>query len=159
MNGWEFGEVLRQGLGARAGDAEQHAILVPLPGREIPAQGGQRGCVQGRPVGPVSLGKLFQGGDPVLLPQGAHLPDCQAREAQQGRQALGYRALQVIVITQPAGVEEFVDFAGQCLANAGNVFKSAALRYGLQALVDGQERLRGPSIGTDTKRVVPPQFQ
>ena len=95
----------------------------------------------------------------MLLPQGAHLLDGQARQAQQGRQAFGHRTLQVVVVTQPAGVDEFVDFPGQRLADAGNFLESAASRDGLQALVDGQKRLRRAAIGADAKRVVPPQFQ
>ena len=159
LNGRKFGEVVHQGLGACPGDAEQHAIFVPLPSHEVATQDGKRGCIQGRLVGSVGLGELVQRGDAVLSPQRANLLDRQAGKAQQGRQALGHCALQMVVITQPAGVEEFVDFAGKCLSNAGNGFKPAAPCDGLQALVDGQNRLRGASIGADTKRIVPPQFQ
>ena len=107
----------------------------------------------------MKLRKLVQGGDVVLLPQGTNLPGGQAGEAQQGRQALGNRAFQLIVIAEPAAVQEFPDFPRQCLADAGNVLEAAAPRHGLQALVQGQKLLRGAPVGADAKRVVAPQVQ
>ena len=152
-------QVVCQRLGARQGRAERHTVPIPLTGRQVAAHSGERGGIQGGAVGAVELRQPVQGGDVMLLRQGADLLRGQAGKAQQRRQALGNRALQVVVIAEPAAGQEFPDFTRQCLADSRYVFKAAAPLDGLQALFEAQKLPRGAPVGADAKRVVALQFQ